>query len=81
MLDPLDGLENRPLEAQVAVLATEVRNQRNAISSLGSQTAGVQKALWYLIASIIIGIIVFVATTALRPSHSTPTTPTSASAR
>jgi hypothetical protein len=79
IIDPLDGLESRPIDTQVGVLANEVRNQRNLLLETRAVVAGVQKALWYLIATIVVGIIVFVVTTTLHTPHVTNPTGTSQS--
>lgn len=65
-IDPLEGLEARPLETQVAVLATEVRNQRNSINGLrldmkglGGDVAALRKVLMSLAVSIAGSAVIF----------------------
>lgn len=48
-LDQLEGLEDHPLNTQVAVLANELRNQANRTSAVERALRAVQVALWGLI--------------------------------
>lgn len=57
--DPLDGLESRTMEGQVAVLANEVRNQRNALSEVKSELRYVKRALWGVVFTVIGGMLLF----------------------
>lgn len=66
--DPLEGLERRSKDEQVAVLANEVRNQRNMLAEVKKEMEGLRRSLWALIATIVIGVVVFQITGA----HKTP---------
>lgn len=61
--DPLEGLEARPLEAQVGILANEVRNQRNALSEVKEELRYVKRALWGVVFTVLAGMVLFLATT------------------
>lgn len=61
-LDPLDGLEARPLETQVAVLATEVRHQRNALESVLTELRAAKRATYLLLASSFVTVLTFALT-------------------
>lgn len=61
-VDPLEGLEARPLETQVAVMATELRNQRNMLGGVVTELQGVRKALMTAALSVTGGLIVFAGT-------------------
>lgn len=52
-LDPLDGLEDHPLNTQVAVLANELRNQSNRTAAVERALRSVQVALWGLIVMLL----------------------------
>ena len=58
MIDPLDGLEARPLEVQVAVLAAEVRNQRNILNAVGGELVSFRRSIY----SVTVALILFAAT-------------------
>lgn len=62
MVDPLEGLEHRPIDVQVAVLANEVRNQRNTLGDVERELSRTKQALWALVASIVAGIVIFLVT-------------------
>lgn len=68
MVDPLEGLEHRPIDVQVAVLANEVRNQRNTLGDVERELSRTKQALWALVASIVAGIVIFLVT----QHHPTP---------
>jgi amino acid transporter len=57
--DPLEGLEQRPIESQVAVLANEMRNQRNALSDVKKELQYVKRALWGVVFTVIGGMLLF----------------------
>lgn len=61
-VDPLDGLEARPLETQVAVLANEVRNQKNSLMNVREELQAMKRALYGLVFTIIGSLIVFLVT-------------------
>lgn len=63
-IDPLDGLESRPIDSQVAVLANEVRNQRNSLSDVREELRYVKRALWGVVLSVLGGMILFLASVA-----------------
>lgn len=58
-LDPLEGLEQRPLETQVAVLANEVRNQRNTLSDVRDELRYMKRGFYGLIFTLGAGIILY----------------------
>lgn len=62
--DPLEGLEARPLDAQVGVLANEVRNQRNMLGEVKSELRYVKRALWSVVFTVIGGMLLFLASVA-----------------
>jgi hypothetical protein len=57
-IDPLDGLQVHPLEVQVAVLAAEVRNQRNLLTAVGGELVSFRRSLY----SVTVALILFAAT-------------------
>lgn len=63
MVDPLQGLEDRPIEAQVAVLANEVRNQRNTLSRVDGTTTWILRTLVALLITVVTGLGILVLTT------------------
>lgn len=62
-IDPLDGIEQRPLEVQVAVLCAELRNQRNMLSSVRSELGAVKKALYTVALTVTGSAVIFAITT------------------
>lgn len=52
-LDPLEGLEDHPLQTQVAVLANELRNQSNRTAAVERALRSVQVALWGLVVMLL----------------------------
>ena len=61
-VDPLEGLEARPIETQVAVLANEVRNIRNSVTDVDADVVSMKRALYGLIFTILAGMIIFLLT-------------------
>jgi len=61
-VDPLEGLEARPIETQVAVLANEVRNIRNSVTDVDADVVSMKRALYGLIFPILAGMIIFLLT-------------------
>lgn len=67
--DPLEGLETRPLDAQVGILANEVRNQRNMLTEVKEELRYVKRALWGVVFTVLAGMVLFLATTKFTSSH------------
>lgn len=63
-IDPLDGLESRPLETQVAVLVTEARSLRNSHNGLRGDVTGLNKEMGSL-RKALIGFALSVAASAV----------------
>lgn len=61
-IDPLDGLEQRPLEVQVAVMATELRNQRNMLGDALKEVGSLRKAIIGAAITFAGGSLIFAAT-------------------
>lgn len=57
--DPLDGIENRDINTQVALLIAESRGQRNALGEVKAEVRYMKHALWGLSFTLIGGVVMF----------------------
>jgi hypothetical protein len=60
--DPLDGIESRPSSQQIAMLAVEMRNQRNAIAGLQHDLKWLVRGIWALASPVFVGLILYAVT-------------------
>lgn len=68
-MNPLEGIENRPVEVQVALLISEARNARNALEAVKNELTYMKRALYGLMFTILAGTIVFLITFASSGHH------------
>jgi hypothetical protein len=69
--DPLEAIHELPPETQVAVVVSVLRSTRNTMGRIERKVDWVLRALWSLIATIVIGVVVYAVTSsgALRNNH------------
>ena len=67
--DPLQGLNGLSTEAQVAVLATDIRNLREKIGNVESDVIAMKRALYGLMFTVIGALIVFLVTFVVTGNH------------
>jgi hypothetical protein len=60
--DPLDGIEGRRPAEQIAMLAVELRNQRNALAGLQHDLKWLLRGVWALVGPVFVGLIVYLVT-------------------
>jgi hypothetical protein len=74
--DPLEDIASLPVESQIAVTVSVLRSTRNTLARIEKKVDWVNRALWTLISTIVVGIVVYLVTS----THVSPTPkPSSAS--
>lgn len=75
MDDPLDAVEQLPIEAQIAVVVSVLRSTRNQLGRIEKKLDWVSRSIWALIATIVAGVAVYYLTVARlpRPAKTAPT--------
>jgi hypothetical protein len=80
--DPLEDIAALPIETQIAVTVSVLRSTRNTLARIEKKVDWVNRALWTLISTIVVGIVVYLVTSThvvpqTKPSSAAPSKATS----